>query len=232
VGGSDRVTLIWPDGAIQKQWLQVTVLGGGSIGLAAPDVFYFGNAIGETGINNAPGYANVGATDEIGARNNPKTLFPASNQASIGFIYDFNRDKQVNPADQLIARSSATVAGAGALQLISVPGVAFAAAAPVSALMVAADQSSAPADSAAIAEALATPSSSPFRLFAEQNLSSSQSVSAKPLPVRNAADVVAAAFASSGFARRQASQIALLEVALEDSWLDLLAHQRIKAAKV
>ena len=65
--GSDRVTIIWPDGAIANQWLQVTVLANEHTGLAEPDVFYFGNAIGESG--NATGNAIVNATDEIMARN-------------------------------------------------------------------------------------------------------------------------------------------------------------------
>src|SRR5205823_971379 len=48
-GGSDRVEVVWPDGAIQKQWLQVMVLNTPNTGLVASDVFYFGNAPGESG---------------------------------------------------------------------------------------------------------------------------------------------------------------------------------------
>ena len=48
VGGADRVTLIWPDNAIEKRWLQVTVQATATTGLAANDVFYFGNAIGDS----------------------------------------------------------------------------------------------------------------------------------------------------------------------------------------
>jgi hypothetical protein len=44
--GSDRITLIWQDGAIRNQWLEVTVRPGLS-GLTTPDVFYFGNAVGD-----------------------------------------------------------------------------------------------------------------------------------------------------------------------------------------
>ena len=49
VGGSDRITLIWPDGAIKNTWLQVVVAAGGAIGLSAADTFYCGNAVGESG---------------------------------------------------------------------------------------------------------------------------------------------------------------------------------------
>ena len=54
IGGPEpatRVTLVWPDGAIQKQWLEVTVKATTRTGLAADDVFYFGNAVAESGIS-------------------------------------------------------------------------------------------------------------------------------------------------------------------------------------
>ena len=53
--GTDRVGFVWADGAIQNRYLEVTVRGndaaGGfntNTGLAASDVFYFGNLIGDT----------------------------------------------------------------------------------------------------------------------------------------------------------------------------------------
>ena len=101
--GSDRVTLIWADGAIRNRWLQVTVLATANTGLAAKDVFYFGNAVGESG--NATGDALVNATDEIGARNNPHSPL---NPALRTDAYDFNRDKLVNATDQIIARNNRT----------------------------------------------------------------------------------------------------------------------------
>lgn len=102
--GSDRVTLIWDDKGIQKQWLQVTVLSdanGGSLGLAANDVSYFGNALGETGNSETNTFVN--ATDEIGARNNPHGRFTP---AAVDNTYDFNRDVYVNATDQIIARNN------------------------------------------------------------------------------------------------------------------------------
>ncbi len=117
-GGSDRVTIIWADddpltpqredGAISGQWLQVMVLSdasGGSLGLAEDDVFYFGNAIGETGDSQAN--AKVNATDQLGTRGDIHT---ASNPARIHDAYDFDRDGEVSPysADELIARSNQT----------------------------------------------------------------------------------------------------------------------------
>ena len=115
-GGSDRVTLIWADNAIQKQWLQVTVKATANTGLASDDVFYFGNAIGETG--NSPSDAKVTPTDEIEVRNNPHTIF--LNPAAIDNNYDFDRDSKVGPTDAIIVRDNGT-SSQTALNLINVP---------------------------------------------------------------------------------------------------------------
>ena len=50
-GGADRVTITWADGAIAKKWLRVQVKPTTATGLATPDNFIFGNAIGESGDN-------------------------------------------------------------------------------------------------------------------------------------------------------------------------------------
>src|SRR5690606_16337143 len=66
VGGSDRITLVWADNAIQKQWLEVIVRSNANTGLPSEDRFYFGNAVGESGdlsIN-----ALVNCVDELCAR--------------------------------------------------------------------------------------------------------------------------------------------------------------------
>jgi hypothetical protein len=53
VAGSDRVTLVWPDAgtganaAVANAWLQVTVKATPDTGLSRPDVFSFGNLVGE-----------------------------------------------------------------------------------------------------------------------------------------------------------------------------------------
>ena len=47
-GGSDRITVTWPEGALQNTWLQVTVKATRDTGLTEPDVFYFGDAVGDT----------------------------------------------------------------------------------------------------------------------------------------------------------------------------------------
>ncbi|KKL69631.1 hypothetical protein LCGC14_2112970, partial [marine sediment metagenome] len=115
VGGnrSDRITLVFADHAIEKQWLEVTVLATANTGLNVPDVFYFGNTPGEAGdsatANSATGNSAintiVNATDEIAARNFQHGPF---NRAAIDDPYDYNRDRLVNGTDQIIARNNQT----------------------------------------------------------------------------------------------------------------------------
>ena len=115
-GNSDRVTITWDDNVIQNEWLQVTVLADANTGLSAPDVFYFGNAIGESGDNQAN--AVVDPQDETASRTH-KTGFLA---AAIDNHYDYNRDGRVNATDDLIARHNRTDdTGDNPLQLIAAP---------------------------------------------------------------------------------------------------------------
>ena len=77
-----------------------------SAGLALPgdDVFYFGNAVAESG--NAPDDARVTTADLLLARNNPRSsvLHPAA----VDFAYDYDRDGDVNATDVLLARNNQT----------------------------------------------------------------------------------------------------------------------------
>jgi len=57
-GGSERVTIIWEDNAIEDIWLEVTVLASENTGLATPDVFYWNNRRGD-----ATGDGSVDAGD-------------------------------------------------------------------------------------------------------------------------------------------------------------------------
>ncbi len=114
VGGSTRVTLIWDaQEAIRNQWLQVTVKATPNTSLSAEDVFYFGNAIGESGLGNGDGalppkplaYFPVNVTDEIAARNHPHTVL---DPAALDNAFDFNRDRLVDTTDETIARMHGT----------------------------------------------------------------------------------------------------------------------------
>ncbi len=110
--GSDRITIIWADNAIQQQWLQITALANSNTGLVTNDVFYFGNALAESGDNAAN--AQVNLADEIGARNNPRTFL---DPAAIDDPYDYDRNQRVNLADEILARNNGTTF-LTALQLI------------------------------------------------------------------------------------------------------------------
>ena len=99
--GSDRVTLVWPDGAIRNTWLRVTVNANARTGLAEPDVFYFASLVGETGDGTFP--TRVTALDLLGVRRNlsrPGVTADPLNR------YDFNRDGHVNALDVAAVRSN------------------------------------------------------------------------------------------------------------------------------
>lgn len=110
VAGADRVTLIWPNQQITKQWLEVTVLATVNTGLSVPDKFYFGNAIGETGVGNTATRFSVTSVDVAQVVSNPLL-----SGAPITSVLDHNRDKRVNSQDVAVAVSNPTV---GALALI------------------------------------------------------------------------------------------------------------------
>ena len=112
---SSRIEIIWPDNAIQNQWIQITVKADAATGLARPDVFYFGNAVGETG--NSSTDAVVDSADEQAVRDDAHAFF---NPAPITDPNDFNRDGKVDATDQLIARNNRTKPNL-ALQLIDPP---------------------------------------------------------------------------------------------------------------
>jgi len=118
----DRVVLVWPDapdpGSIAKQWLQVTVLANERTGLSSPDVFYFGNAVGDSGLGNTATRAFVDGTDFAGARDNPHNFV---DRAPVDDAFDFNRDSFVDGTDLAIVRDNNTNL-VTALRLFTVPG--------------------------------------------------------------------------------------------------------------
>jgi hypothetical protein len=87
---------------------------GRQFGLGAHDVFYFGNAIGETG--NDPKNAIVNATDVVATRYNASGF----SQVPLTNVYDFDRSKFVNATDQVIARYN--LSGFTPLILLTAPG--------------------------------------------------------------------------------------------------------------
>lgn len=101
VAGMDRVTIIWADHAIQKQWLEITAEATPNTALRTDKVFYFGNSAGESG--NSPMNARVDLADELNARNYPHSFL---NLAHLDDPYDYDRNRRVDLADEMIARNN------------------------------------------------------------------------------------------------------------------------------
>jgi hypothetical protein len=101
-GGSDRVTLTWPDGTIRNTWLEVTVLANTRTGLSTPNVFYFGSLVGNTDPRRAPFQfsTRVDAADLFRVR--------AARGAAAGIesAADINRDGAVNVLDEQLVRAN------------------------------------------------------------------------------------------------------------------------------
>jgi len=98
-GGSDRVEIVWANGAIANQWLEVTLLPTANTSLAAPDIFYFGSRIGDTGSGTAM-VAITNATDEIDTR------LSQGLGSSITNVHDFDRSGMVNATDSITSRTN------------------------------------------------------------------------------------------------------------------------------
>jgi ELWxxDGT repeat protein len=105
-GGSARIKLEFADGAVRNTWLRVTILANAQTGLAANDVFYFGNAVGDFDAGNLTGppvTVRTNATDTSAVRQNQST---GLNSAPITNIYDLNKDGRVNATDTSLVRQN------------------------------------------------------------------------------------------------------------------------------
>jgi autotransporter-associated beta strand protein len=111
-GGSTQITIIWDDNAIENEWLRVTMLADQLTGLAVPDVFYFGNAIGETGDSNTDALVTSNDAARVSAN--------FTGNAAVTNPYDINRDGVVDSSDVAIVNSHLTTAANG-LNLITAP---------------------------------------------------------------------------------------------------------------
>jgi hypothetical protein len=117
VSGSDRVELIWLNGAIQQEWLEVIVKATVDTGLAANDVFFFGSEIANTSAFNTTAVARTGTPDISGVQSHGANV---SANIPITNIYDFDRDGRVDTGDISAIQTHGTNATTG-LMLIS-PG--------------------------------------------------------------------------------------------------------------
>lgn len=109
-GGADRVEIIWADGAIRNKWLEVTVAANSHTGLMTPDVFYWGNNIGDSGVNTGAGTFNTSTIDSL-------SVFATLGRGKpITELRDYNRDGQLTTIDSLVV-----FANPGALVRLGIP---------------------------------------------------------------------------------------------------------------
>jgi hypothetical protein len=113
VGGSTRLEIVFEDNDVQNEWVQVTLLANSNTKLAANDVFYFGNSIGDSGDSATDADVNIG--DALAARGHSD---PGA--VTITNVWDYNRDKVVDSLDTAVAQQNMRV-GTAALQLITAP---------------------------------------------------------------------------------------------------------------
>ena len=101
LNGSSRVIVRFPIASVRNTWLQVTMKANVNTGLAAPDVFYFGNLVGDT-MNTPAGAAIVTGSDQL----NVRSQIAATNgqPVAITSTTDFSRDGRVLSGDLLTAR--------------------------------------------------------------------------------------------------------------------------------
>jgi len=107
----DRIEIIWADGSIVDRWLEVIVKANANTGLAAQDVFFFGNMPGDTNDEAGSDFKNIDANDQFNTKtaaadpNNTGLFFTYSLSVAIANTWDHDRNGDVNASDQFIAKS-------------------------------------------------------------------------------------------------------------------------------
>ena len=101
-GPGTAVLITFADGAVRNTWLQVTVRMNERTRLGGPDVFYFGNLVGDAG--NFGGIP--GSTATVDALDVTFTRMQHSASVNPSSPYDFNRDGVVNIRDEMLARGN------------------------------------------------------------------------------------------------------------------------------
>ena len=116
-GGNTFADIVWPNGAIRDEWLQVTVLVDANTHLASNDVFYFGNLVGATGASVTS--TSNGPLLQVTSTDVELTEDHLSEQSTVPItsLYDFNRDGQVTSTDVEFAALNLTEQGG--LELIT-----------------------------------------------------------------------------------------------------------------
>ena len=100
-GGSDRIEITWNNGSIKQGWLEVDVKANANTGLSSPDVFYFGSAIGDSGVGDSASLAVTNSTDVTTPRNNFIGL-----TTPVWNVMDYTKDGTVNSSDPTQAQNN------------------------------------------------------------------------------------------------------------------------------
>lgn len=104
VGGSDRVTIIWADNAIENSHLQVIVAANENTGLPQSDVFLFGNLIGDTFVNTPGAVFVTTASDEVEIQSQ------VVSSADVTSVWDMDRNGVHLASDRIVTRSNTITA--------------------------------------------------------------------------------------------------------------------------
>jgi hypothetical protein len=113
--GIDRVEITWANGAIANKWLEVQVLATANTGLAAADVHFWGNKIGDSASSSPAGLFETTSTDSA------QVFGTIGAGKPITDLRDYNRDGQVTSTDSAIV-----FANVGNIVRINIAGGPFA----------------------------------------------------------------------------------------------------------
>jgi hypothetical protein len=107
VGGTDRIEITWASGAIANQWLEVVLKGndaaGGfdtNTGLAASDVFFWGNKVGDSGSSSPADKFDTSSTDAA------QVFATIGSGKPVTDLRDYNRDGGVDSSDAALVFAS------------------------------------------------------------------------------------------------------------------------------
>ncbi len=213
-GGSDRLEIVWADGAVTNTWLQVTVEGNDNAGgfnthtgLPGSDIFYVGNRLGDTFEATPQNYFVTNAVDEISAR-----IHLAFNQP-ITNLRDFDRNGLVNAGDQIIARTN------GGFMIKLYLGSGPPAAGPVAAAPAAVTLNADPGMAFALAVTTKMPSRIEHSNAAQVQIRADNSIA----PINRARQNIHGLEVTHAARRQQAAPTEYPAVGLVDELLDLLS---------
>jgi len=158
--GDTFADIVWPNGTIRDEWLQVTVKADANTHLAANDVFYFGSLVAATGASVTT--TSTGQVLQVTSADVEQTEFNLSEQSTVPIsdLYDFDRNGQVTSTDVEYAEFNLTEQSGLELINLGSPGPTVA---------------SAPAKGGGTQAAAAMPSATSATVFSDSPIDDSSS---------------------------------------------------------